>query len=78
MNTHLLNEHEVATHLGLAVSTLRRWRWAGVGPAFVKLGRAVRYEPEAVAAFIGEGRRQGFAADGDRLSKLGRVGIPGP
>jgi putative DNA primase/helicase len=46
METHsLLNEHEAAQLLNLAVATLRRWRWIGNGPAFAKIGRAVRYDP---------------------------------
>ena len=38
----LVNEHEAARLLGLSVKTLRRWRWAGRGPNFVKIGSAVR------------------------------------
>ena len=55
--TQLLNEFEAAERLGLSVKTLRRWRWAGRPPAFVKIGRAVRYEPEVIEALIAAGRR---------------------
>jgi hypothetical protein len=57
----LLNEHEAAAFLGLAVATLRRWRWSGGGPEFCKLGSArgsaVRYSPAALSAFVLAGTR---------------------
>jgi len=53
----LLDEHTAAEMLSLKVNTLRRWRWAGTGPAFVKIGAAVRYEPSAMHAFIEQSRR---------------------
>ncbi|MDH3664216.1 MAG: helix-turn-helix domain-containing protein [Alphaproteobacteria bacterium] len=54
---HLLNEHEVARELGLSVKTLRKWRWSGDGPDFIKIGRAVRYERQAIDALKEAGRR---------------------
>ena len=59
---HLINEHEAAARLGLSVLTLRRWRWAGQGVQFVKLGRAVRYSPAALAAFVAAGQRASTSA----------------
>lgn len=53
----LVDEHEAAARLGLAVATLRRWRWAGRGPGFIKVGAAVRYDPATLAAFIEAGCR---------------------
>ena len=53
----LLNEFEAADRLGISAKTLRRWRWAGRPPAFVKIGRAVRYEPAVVEDLIAAGRR---------------------
>ncbi len=53
----LLNETEAARILAMRVTTLRRWRWAGKGPQFVKVGAAVRYDPADLAAFIDAGRR---------------------
>jgi predicted DNA-binding transcriptional regulator AlpA len=45
---------EVADHLGVSVKTLAQWRWQGAGPAWVKVGSHVRYEWDAVDAYIGE------------------------
>lgn len=56
--TPLLKEGEVAERLAIEVSTLRRWRWAGTGPRFVKIGEAVRYEPSVIEQFIVSGRRK--------------------
>jgi predicted DNA-binding transcriptional regulator AlpA len=39
----LLTAKQTAERLGLAENTLARMRCQGTGPAFVKLGRAVRY-----------------------------------
>lgn len=41
--TRLLDTTAAAMQLGLAVSTLEKQRVRGDGPAFLKLGRAVRY-----------------------------------
>jgi hypothetical protein len=53
----LIDETEAANILGLSVKTLRRWRWGRNGPAFCKLGAAVRYNPADLDAFIAAGRR---------------------
>lgn len=57
-DNRLLDEHEAAARLGLTVATLRRWRWARRGPAWVKVGAAVRYSPTDLAEFIDAGRQQ--------------------
>lgn len=35
---------ETADYLGLSPRTLEIWRWKGGGPAYLKLGAAVRYD----------------------------------
>lgn len=52
--TNLLNETQAAEYLGLSVRTLQAWRVRGGGPVFVKLGRAVRYRPDDLNAWINE------------------------
>lgn len=42
---------EAAEILGISVDTLARWRCQGFGPTFHKMGRAVRYDREAVEAW---------------------------
>ena len=54
----LLKERDAANILNMEVATLRRWRWAGTGPRFLKIGGAVRYDPEDLSAFIEAGRRR--------------------
>lgn len=51
-----LTDAEVAARLGLKVATLRAWRHHGKGPAFVRLGRAVRYLDADVNAFLAANR----------------------
>ena len=48
----MLREQEVADFLNLKVATLRRWRWSGDGPPFVKLNGAVRYRQSDLEAYI--------------------------
>jgi len=43
---------QAAEYLGLAVSTLNKWRCHGGGPIFIKMGRAVRYRVEDLEAYI--------------------------
>lgn len=46
-----LTDLEVAVRLGVQPTTLRAWRRQGRGPAYMKLGKAVRYTPEDVDAW---------------------------
>ena len=48
----LLNEHDVARITGLSVASVRRWRLLGQGPRYLKVGAAVRYRPEDLAAWL--------------------------
>ncbi|MCO6414053.1 MAG: helix-turn-helix domain-containing protein [Thiogranum sp.] len=48
----MLTPAQAAEQLGVAVKTLKKWRWKGVGPRFERLGhKTVRYSEAAVAAF---------------------------
>ncbi len=52
---NLVPEKQVAEILGVSVSTLRRWRSSGVGPAWIKLygtHGSVRYDLADVQAAI--------------------------
>jgi predicted DNA-binding transcriptional regulator AlpA len=48
----LLNERDVARITGLSVASVRRWRLLRQGPKYLKIGAAVRYRPEDVAAWL--------------------------
>ena len=43
-----MTDLEVASRLGVSRFTVRSWRLKGLGPRFLKMGRAVRYRPEDV------------------------------
>lgn len=45
---------QAAEYLGLAVSTLNKWRCHGGGPVFIKMGRAVRYRSTDLEQFIAD------------------------
>lgn len=42
----VMTVQQASLYLGLAVSTLNKWRCHGGGPVFIKMGRAVRYRIE--------------------------------
>ncbi len=47
-----IREKEAAKKMGVAVQTLRNWRHLRKGPAYIKLGRSVRYRAEDLLDFI--------------------------
>ncbi len=49
----IFNVKEAAAYLALAQSTLNKWRcYQQEGPAYIKLGKAVRYRKEDLDAYI--------------------------
>ncbi|BDZ56076.1 helix-turn-helix transcriptional regulator [Agromyces marinus] len=52
----LLTQHELAELLQMPERTLEDWRLRSSGPAFLKIGRHVRYEFTDVLAWLGEHR----------------------
>lgn len=63
LESPLLDSHEVAAYLKVSESTLSRWRSAGGGPPFVRLGGVARYRLAAVDAWLAELERS-HAAEG--------------
>jgi predicted DNA-binding transcriptional regulator AlpA len=54
----LVRPDEFAAELGIPVKTLAEWRSRGLGPAYIKVGRHVRYRREAIAEWeAGQTRR---------------------
>ena len=60
--TALLTEHDAAALLNVSHRTLQAWRLRGNGPAYVKLGNAVRYDRATLDRFIAENTRANTAA----------------
>lgn len=54
----LMDTADVAAFLHVPESTLRWWRAAGRGPAFIKVERAVRYRQEDLDTWLEQGTRQ--------------------
>lgn len=52
MSNALLNESQAAAYLNVSPATLRRWRWAGQGPHFRKIGRSVRYAADDINRYV--------------------------
>lgn len=48
----LWSECEAAAVIGVSAQSLSRWRKAGIGPPYLRLGRKVRYRPGDVSAWI--------------------------
>ena len=51
-----IDEKQVAELTGIAVQTLRNWRFQRTGPCYSKIGRAVRYRLDDVVRFMEERR----------------------
>lgn len=54
--SELLDEAGAAEFLSVKASTLTRWRFERRGPAFIKVGKAVRYRRADLERFIEAGR----------------------
>ena len=55
----LLDTREAAEFLDLAPCTLNQWRFQGVGPSYVKVGRrSVRYYMNDLVKYLEQGRFQ--------------------
>ena len=48
----LLTPIEAAAILKVKPNTLAKWRVTGEGPAFIRVGRSVRYSSREIARFI--------------------------
>ena len=51
MEQNFLSQTDLAKRWGISLRTLERWRWAGEGLRFVKIGGLVRYRLDAVEAY---------------------------
>lgn len=51
LQTHCLNQKELARRWAISHRTLERWRYTGQGPAFLKLGGRVLYRLADIETF---------------------------
>jgi hypothetical protein len=51
-NGRLMTTIEVAAFLSIPVTTVRQWRYMGIGPRAFKVGRHLRYDPDEVARWL--------------------------
>ena len=66
----LLTEKEASEILKIPMNTLRRWRWSGDGPNFLKLGsRCVRYDLAELNAWLNKGRKTSTSDNGEGYNK---------
>lgn len=54
INKHSLTETNLSERWGVSVKTLQDWRRKGTGPAFLKLGKSIRYPHEIVEKYEAE------------------------
>lgn len=55
---HLLSTKELSRIWSIPESTLRYWRCAGLGPAYVKLGGRIKYDLADVEAYVRANKRK--------------------
>ena len=48
----LMSVRELAELLQVSVKTVYDWRYRGLGPAAIKVGRHVRYEPDEIERWL--------------------------
>lgn len=68
----LMDEKRAARALSISMALLRKWRREGGGPAWVKLGRCVRYDLQEIKRYIEQN-----SSDGGFLSQKGKRGKHG-
>jgi excisionase family DNA binding protein len=66
--TTLLTTQEVADRTGLSRETLAQWRSQRRGIPYLKMGRAVRYDPADVQAYL-EGCRVSVSVPKERRQR---------
>lgn len=53
----MLDAPALAAWINTPLETLKKWRYLGEGPPFHKVGRAVRYAPDDVEAWLAANRK---------------------
>jgi hypothetical protein len=55
---NMFDERAAAKMIGCSVALMRKWRLFNQGPAYVKVGRLVRYRQDDIDAFLNANRVQ--------------------
>ena len=58
MEQPLMTAKELAAFLRVPVQTVYSWRYKGLGPKGVRLGRHLRFAPRDVEAWLADQQRQ--------------------
>lgn len=66
----LLHERDAAKLLGMQPSWLARQRWKREEPGFIRVGRAIRYEPAELRRWIAAHRRSPECFGGCRAENV--------
>jgi len=66
MDEQLLTQREASDILRIPVRTLEQWRHLSRGPAFVKVGHAVRYRVADLLAYIDQNTIRPVAGGGEK------------
>lgn len=59
-----LTESQLATYWDMKLSTLKKWRYAGIGPVYIKIGARVIYTREAILEYE---QNRTFRSFGDKI-----------
>lgn len=65
----MLSTDDAADYLGVSLSTLSKWRQAGVGPKYVKSGRFIRYPAHYLTQWFKESLVDGGPLSEQRLKE---------
>ena len=76
MTPPYLTQVELAVRWRISPRTLERWRWAGDGPRFIKIGGLVRYRLEDIEGFEAEQLRQITGTQQPELATAERIAPP--
>ena len=68
MSIKHIDQKQLAERWNISAKTLERWRWAGEGPRFLKLGGRVVYRIADIEAFEQEQLRSRTATDPTSLT----------
>lgn len=56
VRSSLLGAKQAAAFLGVSAATLATWRVYRKGPVYVRIGRSIRYDADALKAWVDAGR----------------------